>query len=441
MPWERSECNTRTCLRVGGLGGSLHVKILRFICGLAHFRKVEPEALDAIVRALKVVVIPPGNSVFKQGEVGDSLYFIFRGAVSVEFNGLAVDARRVGDCFGERALTSGEPRSASVIARGSKSTEMSLFGPQCKSLSRDIELLQLDKQDFEELTKSYPVVFTRVHAIGELREKMKTAGVAAAAMRTASSSGSVTQSDISEPNFGRVPSWTGSVDAEQDEAVKDEVKVLARKAGLMPRTGSYHQLDSGVRQSDLKSGDATEITSPLISPCTSPLLDERNRRGRMWEDTPEQDQDKDDMFWGMSYVKPANHDQPHAAAQNSEKTRQPAARRTLVRNSTLSEDLGMVSGESCGEEEEEEEESIAPQRVLSKTRGPVQEEEPSNAPPDASEAPTRLGDANGKTAPAHSTRGSQECADLLATEGGRGARNHSSVLVSDVSTCAARANV
>jgi len=87
-----------------------------------------------------------GGAACKQGEVGDSLYLVSEGTFGV-FVGSEHDAHQVrvatlgrGACFGEMALLTGEPRSATVLADG------------------DGELLRLDKDRFSELVRRDPSI-------------------------------------------------------------------------------------------------------------------------------------------------------------------------------------------------------------------------------------------------------------------------------------------
>lgn len=58
------------------------------------------------------------ESVFKQGDWGDSFYIIASGRVHIERDGRFIRALSAGDFFGDRALLNQEPRSASITASG-----------------------------------------------------------------------------------------------------------------------------------------------------------------------------------------------------------------------------------------------------------------------------------------------------------------------------------
>ena len=57
-----------------------------------------------------------GSPVFRQGDIGDALYIIYRGSVAIFFNGKQCDRRLTGDCVGEVALTLSNARVADVIS-------------------------------------------------------------------------------------------------------------------------------------------------------------------------------------------------------------------------------------------------------------------------------------------------------------------------------------
>jgi CRP-like cAMP-binding protein len=70
---------------------------------------------------LHQLAFAPGEHIIRQGDPGDSMYFIVSGQVDILFRSLDGVERMVsrmesGDFFGEASLLTGEARSASAIA-------------------------------------------------------------------------------------------------------------------------------------------------------------------------------------------------------------------------------------------------------------------------------------------------------------------------------------
>src|SRR5919198_2924932 len=80
------------------------------------FREVPAVDLVAIFRPLDEVGLPAGTVLCRRGEPGDRFYIIKEGAVEVRLGlgptGVSIRRLGPGDCFGEMALLTGEPRSA-----------------------------------------------------------------------------------------------------------------------------------------------------------------------------------------------------------------------------------------------------------------------------------------------------------------------------------------
>ncbi len=66
------------------------------------------------------VIVPAGKYVFKEGELNNAMYIIIKGSVEIFFTIDKVNTRlaimKEGDFFGEMALFSSRPRSASACA-------------------------------------------------------------------------------------------------------------------------------------------------------------------------------------------------------------------------------------------------------------------------------------------------------------------------------------
>jgi CRP-like cAMP-binding protein len=85
------------------------------------FDTMTAQEKEAVVKAMVRYVYAPGELILRRGEAGDSMFIICRGRVEVKLPGSNVDLQRVallepGNCFGEMALLTGEPRNADVYA-------------------------------------------------------------------------------------------------------------------------------------------------------------------------------------------------------------------------------------------------------------------------------------------------------------------------------------
>jgi anion transporter len=107
------------------------------------FAELPREVLARLVSEFDELEVPAGRTVFSQGDPGDALYVIVSGAVEVrgerDGQGERVAVLGPGDCLGEMALVTGDPRSATVVA----------LSPT--------RLLRLGKERFRALSERHPV--------------------------------------------------------------------------------------------------------------------------------------------------------------------------------------------------------------------------------------------------------------------------------------------
>ena len=119
-------------------------------------RPLHDEELKLLVPEVTVQKFGAGEAIVREGDKGDSLFIIRSGLVEVvgtNSEGKQVHIRDLGRpaFFGEMALMTGEPRTATVRARS------------------DAELLELDHDGFSELFKTHPEAAARIGEVIALR--------------------------------------------------------------------------------------------------------------------------------------------------------------------------------------------------------------------------------------------------------------------------------
>lgn len=114
------------------------VRNWQLVAAVPLFQKLGPAVLVEIVRALRPRTVPAGAVICRNGEPGDQMFFVVEGRVSVATpNPVELGP---GAFFGEMALISGEPRSATVSA------------------ATAVSLLSLHAADFQMLCSSSPEI-------------------------------------------------------------------------------------------------------------------------------------------------------------------------------------------------------------------------------------------------------------------------------------------
>lgn len=108
------------------------------------FKGLALPELARIVERSFVLDIPAGKELFKQDEIGESMYLILTGALEVKRDDKVIATLIKGNHVGEMSLLSGEMRSAGVKAL------------------EDARLLKLSKDDFESFLLEEPVAGVRL---------------------------------------------------------------------------------------------------------------------------------------------------------------------------------------------------------------------------------------------------------------------------------------
>ncbi len=112
-----------------------------------------------IVHHVEDRMFPAGTTIFSQGDYGDSLYLIDYGSVEVHAHAEGGSEERTvaelgpGKTFGEMALLTGAPRTATVVAK------------------QDVHTWEIHKEDFDELLRASPKLREAVDHLAKERLK------------------------------------------------------------------------------------------------------------------------------------------------------------------------------------------------------------------------------------------------------------------------------
>jgi small-conductance mechanosensitive channel/CRP-like cAMP-binding protein len=106
------------------------------------FRDLSAEEIEQLAGRLRYAPFSAAETLTRQGNQGNDLYFVHRGEVSVRVGAEGAEREVAtlgpGTFFGERSLMTGEPRSATTVAKG------------------DVECYRMAKSDLEHILKRRP---------------------------------------------------------------------------------------------------------------------------------------------------------------------------------------------------------------------------------------------------------------------------------------------
>jgi predicted acylesterase/phospholipase RssA/CRP-like cAMP-binding protein len=132
----------------------------------------DQELQPGLLEQLETRVLKGGDWLFREGDAGDSLYFLVRGRLQAWAGVDGADPRLLGEIVagesvGEVGLISGEPRSAGIQA------------------IRDSLLIRIDRTTFENLAKQHPALVIKLAAnVGRMLQKSSSGTSASRSLKT-----------------------------------------------------------------------------------------------------------------------------------------------------------------------------------------------------------------------------------------------------------------
>ncbi len=140
------------------------IQIGKILKKVPIFRMLGKESIDFIVERLKFKTFKEGEAICRIGDPGEEMFIIISGETKIciyndDDQEQVVATLTSGDYFGEMALLTGEPRSATVIA------------------TKPCEMFVLYKNDFDVILERYPSISLSMGKIvsQRLRETLKKA--------------------------------------------------------------------------------------------------------------------------------------------------------------------------------------------------------------------------------------------------------------------------
>jgi CRP-like cAMP-binding protein len=113
---------------------------------LPIFAKLEPRSMEAVAALARVVAVPAGTVLLREGAPADSFYVIASGTVHIERQGRFVRSMSDGGFLGEIALVETGDRTATATC------------------ATDCELVELGSHEFGRVMATFPDVRARVEA-------------------------------------------------------------------------------------------------------------------------------------------------------------------------------------------------------------------------------------------------------------------------------------
>lgn len=123
------------------------------IAKVPFFHDADDKLIRDIAGRLQPIIYTPDDSIFKEGDQADCMYFVGKGLIEISQHGTHLVTIGDGSFLGEIALLHDRPRTASAKAKG-----------YC-------DLYKLNCADFHHILQQHPDFATHIHTIAEQRKQ------------------------------------------------------------------------------------------------------------------------------------------------------------------------------------------------------------------------------------------------------------------------------
>lgn len=103
-----------------------------------------------------VLMLPAGQTLFSEGDAGDTMYVLVSGKAEVRLRGKLIDTIGDGAVIGEMAIIDNSPRSATVVA------------------TEDCSMLAIDAYRFSTMTREVPEF--ALYVMRAMADRLRRAG-------------------------------------------------------------------------------------------------------------------------------------------------------------------------------------------------------------------------------------------------------------------------
>jgi CRP-like cAMP-binding protein len=173
-----------------------HSELIAFLRRVPLFQGLDDAALEILARVARVKIVPRHSYLFYQDDEGDAAYVIRTGVIAIllatdDGRELVINDLRAGDCFGELALLTNAPRSASAFAR--QETQVIVL-PRAEFLTELERQPRLMRHTLDVTAQRLRASTERERALAFLEAPARLAGVLLELDRAASDKGFITLS-------------------------------------------------------------------------------------------------------------------------------------------------------------------------------------------------------------------------------------------------------